>query len=346
MASFNLSSSLPNISGSSMLPSNVSSVLPSNVSSMVPTNTGSIVSSTSLQETIPPPPPSAYFSDISHTDHTDTNENIVSDINSLQDIEKKLFQTLETNTELTSEEYEDIIQKINSISQMRLKLYETLSNVNSLYKNTVTNSQETLYQQLFAIGIVERQLNDTKEKLNELELAKNNKIRLVKINDYYGDKYSEHTILMKYIIIMLVPIIILSFMFNKGLIPSFLFYILLIIITIIGSIFIVNRLISIWSRDNMNYQEYAWNFNAKNAPGVSKGDNGDPWLSNSSMGICIGDNCCTDGMVYDPVLDKCVFDDTREITESFINNVLTQKSGLTGKKPDVTLNSTIMPSNF
>jgi len=337
MGSFNLSSILPNNTGGS--------VLPSNVSSMVPTNTGSIVSPTSLPQTIPPPP-SAYFSDISHTDHTDSNENVVSDINSLQDIEKKLFQTLETNTKLTSEEYEELIQKINSISQMRLKLYETLSNVNSLYKNTVTNSQETLYQQLFAIGIVERQLNDTKEKLNELELAKNNKIRLVKINDYYGDKYNEHTVLMKYVIIMLVPIIILSFMFNKGLIPSFLFYTLLIIITIIGSIFIVNRLLSIWSRDNMNYQEYAWSFNAKNAPGVSKGNKGDPWLSNSSVGICIGDNCCTDGMVYDQVLDKCVFDDTnKNATESFINNILTKKSSLT-EKPDVTLNSTIMPSNF
>ena len=97
----------------------------------------------------------------------------------------------------------------------------------------------------------------------------------------------------------------------------------------------------------MNYQEYAWSFNAKNAPGVSKANEGDPWLSNTSLGICIGDNCCTDGMVYDSALDKCVFDHTNQnTTESFINNVLTKKSGFTGKKPDVTLNSRIMPSNF
>jgi hypothetical protein len=345
MASINLSSMF----GSN----NTGSVLPSNASSVVPTNTGSVITTTST----PNIPQSSYFSDISHMDHSDTNDNIIADINSLQQIEAGLFKTLETNTNLKREEYEDVINKINSISQMRLKLYETLSNVNSLYKNTVSNSQETLYQQLFAIGIVEKQLDETKDRLNELKSTKNDKLRLVKINDYYGDKYNEHTILMKYVIIMLVPIIILSYMFNKGFIPRFLFFILLGIITIIGSIFIVTRLVSIWSRDNMNYQEYTWGFNPKSAPGVITGDNKNPWLTSGSIGTCVGDNCCTDGMIYDTVLDKCVYDNktstqspstgntSKIATETFINNILTKKSNLS-EKPDVTLSSEVMPSNF
>jgi hypothetical protein len=333
MASFNLSSIFVPNNTTSVLPSNSSSVVPTNTGSLLPSNNGSINTNSNIDI-----PQSTYFSDISHTDHSDTNENVVADINSLQQIEAGLFKTLETNTKLSTDEYQDLISKINSISQMRLKLYETLSNVNSLYKNTVSNSQETLYQQLFAIGIVEKQLDETKDKLNELETTKNDKLRLVKINDYYGDKYNEHTILMKYVIIMLVPIIILSFMFNRGYIPTFLFYTLLVIITIIGSIFIINRLVSIWSRDNMNYQEYTWGFNPKSAPGVITGNNKNPWLTIGSIGTCIGDNCCTDGMIYDTVLDKCVYDNSNSktvstsdnsyeiATESFINNILTKKS--------------------
>ena len=103
----------------------------------------------------------------------------------------------------------------------------------------------------------------------------------------------------------------------------------------------------------MNYQEYLWSFNIKNAPTVIKknGGNSDPWLSGSGLGIgtCVGSNCCTTGMTYDNNLDKCIPDKStcsqKSKTESFINDILTQKSSLY-KKPDITLDSIIMPSNY
>jgi hypothetical protein len=281
------------------------------------------------------------------------NEKILKDIKSLQNIEQDLFKTLETNPFITSEEQKKILKKINSISQMRIDLYQTLGDVNSIYKNTLVHSRETLRQETFAIAIIEKQLNEAKKKLKRLESEKNNKVRLIEINDYYGEKYNEHGILMKYIIFMLFPIIIICFLLNRGFLPKFVFYFLLILITVIGSIFIVYRLVSIWTRDNMNYQEYLWGFNMKNAPTVIKktGGNDDPWLSGSGLGIgtCVGSNCCTTGMTYDNNLDKCMPDTStcnkKSKTESFMNDILTQKSSLY-KKPDVTLDSIVMPSNY
>ena len=314
----------PNIPG---FPSGQSNVLPSNVPSTITSN--------------------------------DNNEQLMlNDIQSLQNIEKDLFDTLETNPNLTSEQYNKIISKINSISQMRINLYKTFGNFNNLYKNTLLNSQETQQQQAFAIGIVEKQLNESKKKLQYLESEKNNKIRLIEINDYYGEKYSEHSTLMKYIIFMLIPIIIISFLFNKGFIPTTVFYLLLVIISIIGSIFIINCVLSILSRDNMNYQAYLWTFNMKNAPSVKNtGTISDPWLSKNSggsgtclasVGTCVGSNCCTSGMVYDSNLDKCIPDpnlSSRKKKESFMNMIFTKES-FQNKKPDVVLNSFIMPSNY
>jgi len=281
------------------------------------------------------------------------NEEILKDIKSLQNIEQDLFKTLETNPFITLEEQKQILKKINSISQMRINLYQTLGDVNSLYKNTLVNSHETLRQETYAITIVENQLNEAKKKLELLELDKNNKVRLIEINDYYGEKYSEHSTLMKYIIFMLVPIIIISFLFNKGFLPKFIFYILLIVISVIGSIFIISCLVSIWRRHNMNYQEYLWSFNIKNAPTVIKKTKGniDPWLSSDplNIGTCIGSNCCTKGMKYDINLNQCVPDESscslESKTETDVNDILTQKSSLF-KKPDVTLNTIVMPSNF
>ena len=48
-----------------------------------------------------------------------------------------------------------------------------------------------------------------------LNLKKNNKMRLVEINDYYGDKYAEHSQLMKIVIFTLIPVIILAIL-NKN----------------------------------------------------------------------------------------------------------------------------------
>jgi hypothetical protein len=234
-------------------------------------------------------------------------QQILNDIQSLQNIEKDSFDSLETTPNLTSEQNKQIIKKINSISQMRVNLYQTLGNVNTFYKNTIVNSQEILHEQKFAIGIVEKQLNEAKKKLEDLELKKNNKIRLVEINNYYGERYDEYAVFMKYIVYMLIPIIIISFIYNLGLLPRLIFYALLIIIIVIGSIFIIYQLISILSRDNMNYQKYLWNFNIKNAPSIIKGNNGDPWLSNGiGIGTCIGSNCCSNDMTYDIDIDQCV----------------------------------------
>ena len=193
---------------------------------------------------------------------------------------------------------------------MRLNLYKTLGGVNQFYQNVLSNAREISDQQKQAVRVVEKQLNDSKRKLQFLEGEKNNKIRLVQINDYYGQKYSEHATLMKYIIYMLVPIIILCFLFNAGILPSFIFYILLIFISVIGSIYIVFKLISIWNRDNMNYQAYNWNFNTKAAPGTKdSGKIDNPWLlPNINIGTCIGISCCSPGTLYDRTINKCILE--------------------------------------
>jgi hypothetical protein len=295
----------------------------------------------------------------SNASSQNTNEQLLSDIQSLQSIEQELFNSLETNGNLTSEQQTKIIDKINSISQMRVNLYETLGNISSLYENAVSNSQNTLSEQTRVVGVVESQLNQAKQKLQVLETEQNNKIRLIQINDYYGEKYSEHGKLMKYIIFMMIPIIIISFLYNKGLLPKIIYFILLGIIAVIGSFFIVYTLLSIWNRDNMNYQEYLWSFNPSDAPSTvtsGSGNSGnDPWLSNRSNGTCIGNNCCSNGMTFDTTTNQCVSScssssgtstsSSTSSTETFVNNIFTKKS-TSYKKPDVTLNNIVYPSNF
>jgi hypothetical protein len=252
------------------------------------------------------------------------NEQILNDIQSLQQMEQQLFNNLEANPNMKHDQQQKIVEKMNELSNMRINLYQTLSGVNNYFENAVNTSVSSLKQQAIAIGIVETELNKAKKRLEILEEEKNNKIRLVEINTYYGDKYAEHSHLMKIIIFTLIPIIILGFLNNKGFLPNMIYNILLIIIAFIGAYFFWKRFASIITRDNMNYQEYDWYFNPKTAP-TGASTKTDPWETNFNLdlGTCIGNACCSKGLTYDNNLNQCVRS-TRNAVESFVNNTLTK----------------------
>jgi membrane-associated HD superfamily phosphohydrolase len=239
-------------------------------------------------------------------DVQENNEKLLNDIQTLQHIEQQFFTTLETNKNLPQSEQKKIIDKINQISNMRINLYQTLSDINNYYGSTLNTSLDTLKEQTAAIAIIEDELNRAKKNLEMLELEKNNKIRLVEINNYYGEKYKEHVILMKIIIVTLVPIIILSILFNKNLLPSTLYYFLLCLIIIIGVTYFGYRYISILMRDNMDYGRYDWPFNIQKAPKGNPGDSLDPWLSLGNIGTCIGSNCCSPGQMWNSDINQCI----------------------------------------
>jgi hypothetical protein len=269
-------------------------------------------------------------------DIQENNEQILNDIQSLQEIEQQLFNNLETNTNLTPQQQQKLIEKMNQISNMRINLYKTLSGVNNFFQNALESSVGTLKEQATAIAIVESELNQSKKRLELLEAEKNNKIRLVEINNYYGDKYEEHSQLMKIVIFTLIPVIIFAFLNNKGILPNSIYYVLIGIVSLVGAIFFWRRFTSIITRDNMNYQEYNWYFDPNAAP-TGSSNSTDPWASaiNTKLGTCVGEYCCSEGQIYDASLNQCTTSTNTStsttstttesfLTESMVNNVLTK----------------------
>jgi hypothetical protein len=236
---------------------------------------------------------------------TQNIQNMLNDIQSLQQLEQEMFQNLENNITLTPQQKKQIIDKINNISEMRINLYKTLGNINQYYHKSLLSSRDTLVDQTNAIGVVERELNRVKGKMAVLEDEKNNKMRLVQINTYYSDKYEEQSKLMKYLLYTMIPLIVLIFIYKRGILPNKLFYFLIIIVSIIGGWFIVKTWISIVSRSNMNFQEYEWYFDPNNVPNgkTTSGDN-DPW--SVDVGTCIGAECCSENQTYDSVNNICI----------------------------------------
>jgi hypothetical protein len=231
---------------------------------------------------------------------------------------------------------------------MRINLYQTLTGVNGFYQNALSSSIGTLQEQTSAIAIVENELNNSKKRLEMLEAEKNNKMRLVEINDYYGDKYAEHSQLMKIVIFTLIPVIILAILNNKGFLPNNIYYLLVVIISVVGAIYFWYCFSSIIRRDNMNYQQYDWYFNPSAAP-TGSSNSTDPW-GNGTFGTCVGELCCSDGQSYDSSLNLCVDSSTTTtttesfVTESMVNTVLSKKSNTSTTVATANGGSSVQPS--
>ena len=284
------------------------------------------------------------------------SENIITNITELQNMEQQLINSLDTNPNFTATQKQEIIAKIKQISTIRANLYATIGNLNDTYVDKLSTSQNILGDQLAAIQIIENELGASRSSLQETDDIKNNTKRMIEINSYYGEKYAESSKLMIILVYMLIPIIILALLNRYNLLPTNVYYALVAIVALIASIYLWTVLFSMWSRNNMEYDTFDWNFTAKNAPKPGKSLD-TPWITGIPS-TCIDQRCCSEGLKWDSTLGQCVIDTatptTSEspstlatstvVTESFGN--IYPKRNFLFKKPDVTLGGeSISPHN-
>jgi hypothetical protein len=260
------------------------------------------------------------------------NDQLLNNIKSLQTTEMKLYDSLE-NQQLTFDQKQQIIDQINKISQMRINMYTILKDSYSNYQENVSTSRNTLNDQMVSIDIIENELNDSKRRLNYIQAEKYNKLRLVGINTYYGKQYNAHKEIMKTVVFVCIPVLILTILANKGILPGQLNFLLSGIIIIIGSIIIGYQIIDLFNRDNMNFDEYDWYFNKKDASASStstdtSGSSSDPWATIPST--CIGAECCNDNNTYDSTQNKCIPTAEYDANQATTTDTTTTESMISG----------------
>jgi hypothetical protein len=246
----------------------------------------------------------------------------------------KLYNSLE-NQSLQSDQKEQIIERINQVSAMRINLYQTLKDNYSNYQQDVSSSRNSINQQMIAIDVIENELNDSKRRLHLLESQKIDKMRLIEINTYYGKQYNAHKDIMKIVFIICIPILILTILGNKGILPSKLTGILTGVIIIIAAFIIGAKIIELSNKDNMNYDEYDWYFDKESAPTntsettVTTTTTG-PW--DTPTYTCVGAECCNENSIYDSTQNMCILNtgynstSTTDTTseEAFVSGVLSK----------------------
>jgi len=242
----------------------------------------------------------------------------IKNIKDLQDLEKTLYSSIENSASSPNppslQEQEQAIRRINELSKMRSTLFGSLQDSYMMNQYQVAQTRNDLVDELTSVKVIEGELNNSKNQMNALKQEKINKLRMVEINTYYGKRYESHTDLMKIIIIACVPILLITILSKKSIIPRNIANILSAVVIVIFIIVMWNRMRDILFRDNMDYDQYDFPFDPQNVDL----DSGDPsnivYLPQAlDMGIqCVGDACCTGtNMIYDKETNKCALQNNK-----------------------------------
>ena len=246
---------------------------------------------------------------MSNGDEENTNiEDILNQIKGLQDTEQSLMTQLDTAASSagfnsSDPEITTLLSNINNISETRKALFEAVSDKLAVLQEGVSDSRVNLVGQLTLLKVAESQLNDAKTKMSSLENRNDTKMRLVQINTYYGKRYEFQSKLMQKIIMVCIPLLVLFILKKKSMIPELIANYAIGITIAIGAFFIIRNMWDIYTRSNMNFDEYDWKYEdpSKSAPSIwqynkdnlLKIDNPLKTLM-KNLGICVGDSCCAD----------------------------------------------------
>ena len=245
-------------------------------------------------------------------------KDLLTSIDESQKAEKDLITQLAviTNAGYTGsdETITSITNAINSLSNSRVTMFDAISKASEVLSDGVTNSRSELIQQLTLAGVVEDQMNQSKKSLITLQSNNDTALRLVEINTYYGKRYAAQSTLMKLIILICVPLLILIILKKKGILPELISNYAIGITIAFGGFFIIRATWDIMTRSNMDFDSYAWGDESPDAQAPSVWQYNKDHMFNfdnplktlfANLGLCLGSNCCANGMYFDNAQQRC-----------------------------------------
>lgn len=257
------------------------------------------------------------------------NENqLINNIEILQKLEKDLYLDLEKlpSENANFDTQKNIIYRINSTSQERVALFNQLNTIYHLLNEDISYEKEDIKDKIKIINQNEENLNRLK-KNKEKNLNENiENLRLSEINTYYSKDYLAKYKILRLIGLLCLPLLVIGILRSRFIIPANLSYILCMLIFIIGLFLVVPKIIDLYRRNNMIFDEYNFPFNPNNNdnPAIDHPDYKKDFnkikkeLHLLEEGECIGPSCCSDGMLYDNKKEKCIIDEKHHKKEGFI----------------------------
>jgi hypothetical protein len=232
-------------------------------------------------------------------------EDMLTYLADLQQLEENLYRVLTNSAQnitsglngLSQAEIDIIVEQINSLSTQRSKIYTIVA---SMYNNNAKYEERmgsTVAQQLATLKLLEKEMNKSKQLMQEAKDNKLKTMKMVEINTYFSQEYAGYIYLMQ--VVVGIGVLLLASTFLDRYSPeasSAMFK----VVMVVGGMYVFYVSVDIMQRRNTNFDEYTFE-SAPTTDAQMTTANDNPLgvdISGVEIPICAGSYCCSKGTVW------------------------------------------------
>lgn len=193
---------------------------------------------------------------------SDKHNDTIKNIKDLQELEKYMFQNLQSlnkNSSGSVQESDIIKKRIEELNVMRVALFNQLKSMYSEQQTQTASSRSNLADQLTMTKVIDNEVNNAQKQLDSLEKEYANKKRLVELSDYEYDRYSSHKNLLKIIVYGALGVFIIVYLMSFSWFPASVGMLSICIIIAIVLIVIGKRMLTNFTRTHLFWNKFQFN---------------------------------------------------------------------------------------
>ena len=182
------------------------------------------------------------------------HQQVQSSIKNLQTIEKGLFKNLEQQKK--GDNQKQILDHISQLSSVRENLFKDLKNEYDKQLDNHFTGGKRIKEQTKILNISEKELNNKKKEIMKMKELQSNRRKMVEIGNYEFERYEHHKKVMKIIAYTSLGVLISVFLIKSELLPPTIAKVGIVFSSVLGIIYLIYLLISMWYRNNLDYSKF------------------------------------------------------------------------------------------
>ena len=199
------------------------------------------------------------------------------------------------------------LKRMNENVALRTSILESAGTLAEVQRTCVGSQRSEAETATILESVMKQQVKDAKEQLAELETSRAGKERMIELNTYYGKRFMAQAGVMKIFIYMCIPVLILAVLANMGFLPNYIAGFMIIASIVIGIVYISGAVNDINRRDDMNFDEYAWEFDPSRVGSVINPNGSGSGANSNGLMSCYNGACCNPpSTIWDPNSRTCV----------------------------------------
>ena len=199
------------------------------------------------------------------------------------------------------------LKRMDENVALRTSILESAGTLAEVQRTCVGSQRSEAETATILESVMKQQVKDAKEQLAELETSRAGKERMIELNTYYGKRFMAQAGVMKIFIYMCIPVLILAVLANMGFLPNYIAGFMIIASIVIGIVYISGAVNDINRRDDMNFDEYAWEFDPSRVGSVINPNGSGSGANSNGLMSCYNGACCNPpSTIWDPNSRTCV----------------------------------------